>query len=271
MTTKKYLFYLILSILSFISISGALVYRFYALNWAGIIIALIIAIIGIFLFNKSLKLKITDAKYQILDIKNIIFLAIYFLLFAFSLLVLFQARTDQALTSPWQVVSTKFFIAYILATAYLVFYIFKKNSFSLFLISAHYLLSFSILWIIFKFGYGYDPLIHQTTLSLIDKQGFVDPKPFYYLGQYSLVLIAHKLFFIPISWLDKLLVPVLSAILIPSAIYLFLKKYINNSSQLIRNLSLLILLILPFSIFTLTVPQNLAYLFLLLTIFLLGL
>jgi len=265
---KKQLFYLILAMICLVSISGAVVYYFYALNWLGISLTLFLTVLGLWLFWRTIFVKKSD----LLDASNITkdkvnckksavvftWLIPYFLFFALCLVILFKSQTDAAITSPWQIVPAKFFITYILATAYLFFLILKNSRFTLYLVIAHYFLSFSILWIIFKIGYGYDPFIHQATLELIDKQGFVLPKTPYYLGQYSLILIAHKLFFISIVWANKLLVPILSAITIPLTIYLFLKKYFKDLAFSIHHLALLFLLILPFSIFTLTVPQNLA-------------
>ncbi|MDD5527574.1 MAG: hypothetical protein PHO56_01185 [Patescibacteria group bacterium] len=280
---KIQLFYLALAAICLVSISGAAIYYFYALNWLGISLTLLLTGAGLWLFGRIIFERKSDslgtndiAKNFIvnktkIDWKNLAltfaWLLPYFFFFLFSFFFLFKARTDAALTSPWQVVSAKFFIVYILATAYLFWLALKNFKYSLWLIIAHYFLSFSVLWIVFQIGYGYDPFIHQATAGLIDKQGFVLPKTPYYLGQYSLILIAHKLFFIPIVWLDKLLVPLLAALTIPLTVKLFLKKFTSNLVFSIHHLALLLLLILPFSILTLTVPQNLAYLFLLLAIF----
>ncbi|MDD4332825.1 MAG: hypothetical protein PHT51_01820 [Patescibacteria group bacterium] len=125
-------------------------------------------------------------------------------------------------------------------------------------------MSFSVALIVYKIGYGFDPFIHQATLDLIDKKGLVDPKPFYYLGQYSLEIIAHKIIGISIVNIDKFLVPVLASILLPCSLFIFLKKWFENTRNIL--LVILSLLIIPFSFFIVTTPQNLAYLFLILTI-----
>jgi hypothetical protein len=280
---KKLVFYLALCLISLVAIIGAAVYYFYSLNWLGISLTLILSGLGVWYFarpffaEKKNSYGVSDIAEKFIAAKTkpnwkgyiipgawfLPYLILLFFLFYF----LFSGRTDASLTSPWQVVSAKFFIFYILSTAYLFWLILRKSPFTGWLIVAHYFLSFSVLWIVFKIGYGYDPFIHQATVSLIDKQGAVFPKTPYYLGQYSLVLLAHKLFFIPIAWADKLLVPLLAAIALPLTIKLFLKKFTANLAFSIHHLALLVLLIIPFSIFTLTVPQNLAYLFLLLAVF----
>jgi hypothetical protein len=300
---KNKTFYLFLSVICLVSITGAAVYYDYALDWLGVTITLLLSALGVWLFARPLFAQKKESfgaedvaqkfivKKDRIGWKKIALTSaritpyLFFLLFTFYFLL--KARTDAALTSPWQVVSYKFFIIYFLATGYLFFLILKKSHFIGWLIVAHYFLSFSLLWIVFKIGYGYDPFIHQATVQLIDKQGAIFPKTPYYLGQYSLILLAHKIFFIPIVWADKLLVPFLAALTLPPAIYLFLTRTLGSnlthpvfargeSAPLQRGIfqisnfkfqiSLLFLLILPFSVFTLTVPQTLAYLFLLLSI-----
>jgi hypothetical protein len=122
--------------------------------------------------------------------------------------------------------------------------------------------------IIYKIGFGFDPFIHQATMELIDKTGAVFPKPFYYLGQYSLEIIIHKITSLPLNWIDKLLVPLAASFYLPLVFWQALKKLFPQSK--ISLLIPLLILILPFSFFIATTPQNFAY-FLLLLIILLGL
>jgi hypothetical protein len=192
----------------------------------------------------------------------------YCLSLGLAFFILFKARTNQSLISPWEAVSPYFFVFYGLATIIFIFTItfFKpQKRFFLALLSFHYFLSFSAAMVVYEIGYGFDPFIHQATAGLIDKIGAVYPKPFYYLGQYSLIVIFGKITTLPIVWLDKLLVPVLAAIFLPNAIFQFLRKYFSLEKA--NFLLLLTILILPFSFFIVTTPQNLAYLFLLLTLF----
>lgn len=257
----------ILIILSLISLVGAIVYRLYSLNNIGIIISLILAVV-LFIIIQRFK---TYDKYESITLNNksainTLLITFYFLLTAFNFYILFTHQTTKAIISPWQVMPSYFFIIYGLATVILLLYILRQGRLSILLISLHYFLSFSVAWIVYKIGYGFDPFIHQATMDLIDKTGSVLPKPFYYLGQYSLIIILHKITFIPIVWLDKLLVPVLAAIYLPITIYQALSKwFINNLSSI---LLILIILILPFSFLIVTTPQNFAYLLLLLVILL---
>ncbi len=276
----------ILILICLISFFGAIVYRLYSLNNLGVAISLILSI-AIFIIiqrfytaNNTQKTKITNFIPQYSagsNFKNLLLTSLparalatagYFLLLTSLFCILFTNQTTQAIISPWQIVPTYFFALYTLATAILVIIIIKQknNNGTIFLISLHYFLSFSVCWIVYKIGYGFDPFIHQATMDLIDKTGSVEPKPFYYLGQYSLIVILHKITALPIVWLDKLLVPILAAMYLPIILYKVLIKWFEDKRSII--LTVLFLLILPFSFFIVTTPQNFAYLLLLLTILL---
>lgn len=271
--------FLPLIFLCLISIFGAITYRVYSLNNIGIIISLILAIISFFIiqrfndtYNKdNYQLPITNCQFKIF---YFLLFTSYFLLLTSCFYILFTHRTADAITSPWQVLPPYFFVAYGLATILLISIILKSSQqsllrptpYTLILISLHYFLSFSIALIIYKIGYGFDPFIHRATVDLIDKTGSVNPRPFYYLGQYALLVIIHKITALPLNWLDKLLVPLAAAIYFPLILWQVLKKWFEDKKSSL--FTMLIILILPFSFFIVTVPQNFAYLPLLLIILL---
>ena len=171
----------------------------------------------------------------------------------------------EALISPWEVIPNYFFLIYAILTFILLIALpTSRTRLSLFFISLHYFLTLAVAVIVYKIGYGFDPFIHQATERLISETGAVMPKPFYYLGQYSLIVIFYKITTLSLVWLDKLLVPFLTAIFLPSAIWQFLSKWFDNKKN--NLLTLVVILILPISLFIITTPQNLAYLFLILTI-----
>jgi hypothetical protein len=223
--------------------------------------------------NQAIKIKIQTA-----GIKNKIIsrfgLVAYFLSYAGLLALLINAQSDRALISPWSVVPDGFFWLYGFASLLLVFILThrglsvnKKTA----LLSLHYFLSFSAALIVYKIGYGFDPFIHQATMELIVEKGAVLPKTPYYLGQYGLLVMLYKLSGISLGLLNKLLVPALAALFLPTAIFRFLKNWRdrkdNFQSAVSSNLlTALFLLILSFPIFIVTTPQNLSYLFLLLSI-----
>lgn len=266
MNLKTKIVYLFLAVISLLAIFGATIYRLYALNWPGITLTLLFSAGGIFLFWKILKKEAPGDEVKIKKTwKDYLWTLPYFFFFIFCLIFLFRARNSLAITSPWQMVSEKFFISYALATAALVLAILKSAKAS-WLLTVHYFLTFSVLLLIFTLGFGYDPFIHQASLELIDKQGFIQPKEIFYLGYYAIIIIAHKLFFLPIIFLNKWLVPILAAVILPITIHFFLKKLPQLPAASCQ-LPIAFLLILPFSIFTISAPQNLAYLLLITAIF----
>ncbi len=255
---------------------GTIVYYLYALNLFGIIISLILIIASFVIlypyWNKrqtitaDLQLKYQyQIKHKIIPtLKSKILIIIYALLYLILIQQLFLSRTSRAIISPWQVVGQPFFYLYFLISLVLILILLQKTidqRLKIILVSAQYLISFSIAMIVYKIAYGFDPIIHQATMELIAKKGFVLPKTPYYLGEYSLIIIIHRITSFSIAILNKILVPGLTALFLPTALYRFLKNKNKNFP-----LALLFLLILGFSPFILSTPQNLSYLFLLLTV-----
>ncbi len=270
----------IFSLLSAYSLLGAIIYYFYQLNQLSV--SILFAVISVAILSLDFKTShnsefiihnlisnFPKLKSYILNLQSSILTITYLILFAIAIYTLFISQTADAIRSPWQIIPRAFFIIYFLATLNLIFLLFKSKTTSsnLILISLHFFLTTSVAFIIYKPGYGFDPFIHQATELAIFKNGFILPKPFYYLGQYSIVVIFAHLFQISTEWLDKLLLPILMAIFLPYIIYKSLARTFNwqkNRSQILS----LIFLILPFSLFIATTPQALASLFAIIILFL---
>jgi len=188
-----------------------------------------------------------------------------YLLLAFRLIfILLKNATPNSVISPWTIIPGYFFIIYLLATLVLLLNIAKKNHLSTLLLSIHYFISFAIAAFVYKLGYGFDPYIHEATINHIIKFGFITPKTFYYAGYYSVIIALHKIFLIPVFLLNKFIVPVMASLFLPITIISTLRRWLDNDKKI--KFTVLALLILPFNIFILSTPQNLAYLFLLLSV-----
>ncbi len=266
---------------SLIIIWGAIIYYLYALNTAGIILTVFLTISSFF-WTKRFFLREKDKNggseksavkstnlinYLILNKINLALIVGYFTLIALAFYRFYQARSDRALISPWQVINYDFFWFYALSALILTVLLSRikiKTGLKLALISVYYFLSFGAAVIIYKIGYGFDPFIHQATMELIAFQGVVLPKTPYYLGEYSLIIILSKISGLTIYFLNKFLVPALAALFLPAALYNFLKRQVKSSPAIF--LTILFLLILSFSPFIATTPQNLSYLFLILAV-----
>lgn len=269
-----YSFLLVLSIISFI---GAAIYYSYELN--NISISAVIIAIYLIIFKIYKKDNVKNFQSPIFNFQSItnfqlpIFKLNFFLILIYSFLIfvlfkyLFIFQTTSAIRSPWQIIPNEFFIYYFLATLILLVICLKlKTKKTLILISAHFFLSVSVALIIYPLGYGFDQFIHQATEKVIIEQGAIYPKPLYYLGQYSLVVILSKIFSVSYTLIDKFLVPLMSAIFLPAIIYSSFRKAFNFDKSICLILSL-IFLILPFSCFIVSTPQNLSNFFLLIIIF----
>ncbi|MEI6597379.1 MAG: hypothetical protein WCL13_04215, partial [bacterium] len=265
----------VLILICLVSIFGGLVYRFYSLNNLGLIISLILAVISFIIIQyfrllarengRRLKKEVTGKNDKPFSSGLKIFSAgAYLLTLVLCFYILLSQQTDTAIVSPWQIAPKYFFIFYSLATLFLIGNSVINKKFALPLIMLHYFLSFSVALIIYRLGYGYDSFIHQATEDLIDKTGAVNPKPLYYLGQYALVIIFHKITTLPIILLDKLMLPLLAAIFLPLALWRVLKSWFDSTS--LNLILILSALSLSFPFLIVTTPQNLAYFFLILAI-----
>ena len=273
---KSQLLLLFLSLLGLLAFFGSGVYLVYKLNLAGVITAAVLAILALgliirqFWTDKQVEDDENDGQLLAAQphwrLADYLFLVAYLFVFFLAILLLFNFQTAKALVSPWTVLPPIFFWLYVAGTAIIFGAIFKRTRVALILTIFHYFLTFSVALIVYRLGYGYDPFIHQASLKIIDAAGAIYPKTFYYLGQYSLEMMAHKLFFVPLQTIDLLLVPVLAALSLPVTLnYVLHRKYADFPTA---KLIILLLLVFPTSLFILTVPQNLAYLFLLLVIIL---
>jgi hypothetical protein len=255
-----------LSLISLLAILGSVAYLIIGLTTFSIVLVLIISIICCYfvyrIYQKN-PVQGTQEKNQNRDWTLISSIVVYSLCFFGGMFILFSSRSILSLISPWQVISPIFFLLYGIGTATLLIATSQiRNRFESLLVYAHLFWSFSVALIIYSIGYGYDPFIHQAAVKAIEQLGRIYPTTFYYLGQYSFVSIFHFLFGGSISFWDKILVPVLAPLIL---VISFIKLKSNQTIQNYR--SVLLLLIFSFSIFIVTTPQNLAYIFLIAIIF----
>ncbi|OGY43530.1 MAG: hypothetical protein A2731_03820 [Candidatus Buchananbacteria bacterium RIFCSPHIGHO2_01_FULL_39_8] len=217
----------------------------------------------------SLKKIILDHFDKILERKepkiNIALVFAYLTLAVICFSWLTAGQTVESIQSPWQIVSNKFFILYFLATVIILTYTMtaKRTKLPLALIVIHTFLSTAVALIVYKIGYGFDPFIHQATEKIINSTGTITPLPLYYLGQYALVVFLSKLTLLDISLVDKLLVPVLASLILPLITYFVFGFWLKRNYALTLAL---VILVVPFSSFIMTAPQNLANLFFVATI-----
>lgn len=258
----------ILSILLFftssIIIIGSFLYYFWALNNISYFILLFLSLISTTIFSyfiiyKSYRQEIEERVTVNSRTKkiNLLLFILSFFLFLFLVFVLIKGSSNSAIISPWHLVPSYFYLIFALFLILVFFSFYFQSIFSKTLVVLTYFLFFSISFFIYKIAFGYDQLLHQRALSEILQFGFINPKTFYYIGQYSFEFFLVKTLPFKLELISRVLVPVLSAILIPLSFFKVFKNKLKSSYYI-----LILLLLLPFSIFTYTVPQNLAFLFL---------
>lgn len=283
-TTDWFLvFFIFLASLSFFS---SLIYFFYSLNLLAIILSFLVSLTvstyTIIHLNKVRdrkeeqekkevkKEKETNTKIIKMRIVKHLSLLLPLIFIALSFRQLLLAGFDKSLISPWQEISSKFFIFYGLSLVSLILFLFQKNNElikKIYLI-IFYFLSFAVCLITYKLGYGFDPFIHQATMEFISNHGFILPKTPYYLGEYGLIIPLSRITGLSIGFLNKIIVPFLAALTFPLLVLRFLSTVDKGGDNKAKYLTIIALLLIPFSPFIVSTPQNLSYVFLIATILL---
>src|SRR3989339_247082 len=95
--------------------------------------------------------------------------------------------------------------------------------------------------ILYPLGYGYDSFIHYATLKNIASTGTIEPRLFFYIGQYGLTFFSHELLQIDLAWANKVLLPVCFALLWPTTLFYGLRYGLAWSFSITYFASILIL------------------------------
>ena len=240
------------SILSLLSIGGGLLYLIWAINTATILLLIAMVTVLSLLWVTQFTVKAPTLP----PLKKVLFDITYLALVASSALVLWQARTAEALRSPWDVVPKYFWLLALAATCLLLLRT-KYNGYSAALTSLHVALTCGVALLIYQVGYGYDPFIHLATEKYISLHGFITPKKIYYLGQYAPIVFLHRTTALSLEFLNAMFVPFLATLLLPTTASLVLKRFERTDLTPL-------LLALPVGTFIMTTPQNLGNLYLIL-------
>ncbi len=176
--------------------------------------------------------------------------------------VLAAGRTLTAVSSPWQTVSPAFFTLLAAAGLPLVALLVRGKTRAA--LPAAILLAFvaaSPALAVYGIGYGFDQFVHQAAEGIILREGVVEPKTPYYIGQYALVTLLSRVTLLPHIPLDRLAVPLGFAILAPLVCAWTARGMTAKAGH---RLAALAPLLLPFGAYAATTPTGVAYLFALL-------
>ena len=196
-------------------------------------------------------------------------------LLSFGLILLVTAldllrQTDifDAVRSPWERIPPE--VLWIAALLYLILVVLcwrgRERSLTLPYAMLVALLTVGVTAVVYPLGFGFDSFLHQATESHIAEFGTIDPKPFYYIGQYVAVLFLHQGFHLPLVVVDRFLLPILAGVLLPLAFFFTASHLTKHRSSAF--FAILSFFLLPLSTFIVTTPQGLANLWILLLILL---
>ncbi|OGL66343.1 hypothetical protein A2856_01440 [Candidatus Uhrbacteria bacterium RIFCSPHIGHO2_01_FULL_63_20] len=175
-----------------------------------------------------------------------------------------DGATTEAIRSAWLVVDPSAFVALFVAFALLAALLLRGQgrAIALPLACAALFAFLSVAALVFPLGFGFDPFIHRATMDHVVQFGTIEPKPFYYVGQYALELFLVHAFSIPVLASDVWLLPILAALLIPPALY-GAAAHLTRDRRVAAACAFAAFL-LPLSSFIVTTPQGLANLWTLL-------
>lgn len=109
----------------------------------------------------------------------------------------------------------------------------------------------SITLFIYRLGFGFDGFLHIASEQVLLQTGFLQPKPFYYIGQYVLTTWFSRFADIPIASVDAFLVPLACALLLPFGVFI-LQRYRPFAGGILFAL-------FPVAVGIATTPQSFAY------------
>lgn len=228
------------------AIIGSLFFYLYELDN----LAVIAIMLFVFLKTLGIKLKIEKQDEKTDGLKLFLYIILGGLLLsanAFSSL--------EIIKSPWALLPNFFLPVFFIGTFLLILFLHKRKQGFFLPVALYSFLFFSIAGFVYSLGYGFDQFIHEATQKYILENGIITPKPFQYVGFYSINIFIHKITALPIETLDKFLLPALTLIIFPIGFYIFKHR-----------LGMLAVLLLPFSYFIVSTPQGMANLLLLIYI-----
>ena len=181
--------------------------------------------------------------------------------------ILGNSSTEISLRTPWDTVPSVFFTIFFLAAlaSFGLAFTGTIGRLAVLPLAGLALLAVSVAILSYRVGFGFDPFIHQATERIIYATGNVTPKPFYYSGQYALVVAIAKLTKLGLVSVDRWILPLSLAGLLPFAAFSLRRSF--QGSWSVAATAAGGLLLIPLGAFIVTTPQGLANLFALFTLF----
>ncbi len=175
--------------------------------------------------------------------------------------MMWMARTDIPLVSPWNLFGLEpFMLLTVALIAAMLCAAEREDDLPLFvwMLVAFSMLSVSA--IVYAVGFGFDPFLHRAAEVALVHTGVVEPVRLLYSGQYVFVAAVHHLTGWPIKLIDMWLVPVLASLWLPVIASLGFERGWGVSRSASR-MWWVGILVIPFMLATFTVPFTVSYVF----------
>jgi len=174
--------------------------------------------------------------------------------FVFVVISAWNARTLDSIRTPWPLLDSGVLPA--IALLWIAALLSAMAVRSITLTTVHAMLAIgatlALAPIIYVLGYGFDGFLHIAGEEILLKTGTLDPKPFYYMGQYVFTTWLSRIFDLPLVWLSKWLVPLSAAVLLPASIAFAYQRFDPD------HYAALIMALVPISMFVASTPQGFA-------------
>ncbi|MBI4128849.1 MAG: hypothetical protein HY460_02245 [Parcubacteria group bacterium] len=188
----------------------------------------------------------------------------YLFLCAFIAFLLLTGITFQSTVSPWLSIHAGIFPVFFILVVVMIALIFGRTQARWTLYIPLFLIALGIAAFVFPLGFGFDPFIHEATEKLVVATGTVTPRPAYYVGFYALVVWLSAFLALPLDALNRFIVPVLSSVMLPLAIYSWARYAVREKKLAL--IAPLVLLLFPYPELIQSTPQSLSFLWSVITI-----
>lgn len=265
----------LLTIMAYVSLIYTLAYHIYQINWwvfLFVLISIALATETLSYFYHTQHYFFNKIKFKVLNLSTIRHNIIPLIVIALDVLLLIglsQNASYGIIRSPWELLTYKFWAVFILSNLFLLITILdNKSQKNIILIAYHFLMLSSIAVILYPLGFGYDSFIHGETIRTISETGTIKPRLLLYIGQYGLSFFINNLSSLDVLIVNRWLMPILFSLIWPASVFYGL-RYGFNWSFKTSYLACFWSLFIGFNFAIMTTPQNLAYLFLAMIIFML--
>lgn len=175
-----------------------------------------------------------------------------------------RVATTAAIRTPWEVLPPGILLAFvcIFAAAWLVAWRGRSIVLTWFFTTSFFVLIALITPLLYPIGFGFDGFLHRASELILFQTGSLEPKPFYYIGQYTLVTWLARTLLLSVQTVDTFLL-VGCMTLLPAAVALRIsadeKRFFTVLEQVGITL-VAVLALIPLKPWITTTPQSLAYL-----------